>query len=162
MPRAAEMTCDICGYRTLYDADQPKSKPKTCRRCGRDYGSGTFTPIQDPDASPSTHNMVRWGCRECGHYGVSWIPKSDKYLPNCPNCGVAYNPSVLRCQRFDPTGSCKTIWKPVEGLTRSPIVTNLPKKRYSCPNCGYIQRYLVRPKPCPRCGNAAEVEEAHA
>lgn len=161
MPTIARTTCEICGYHQMYHKEDPASKPKKCSRCGNFYGQGKFVSAVNPNASPASHNLVRWGCRACKHYGVSWLVKRKKYLEKCPNCGESRSAGHLMCERTNSHGDCKTIWKPIEGRTRPVIRTNLPKKRFQCSNCGYIQRYLVRPKqPCPRCDLSTEVQHA--
>lgn len=142
--------CKVCGHINFIKPTDGSDK-----RCGgcknlMYQGTDTFHTDEDPDASYSTHNQIRWGCRECGHTGIKWVKKGNK-LNTCPNCGK--EPFRLAKGIIDPKGSCATIWEPVQGIRR-PLIKPLSKKRKECRSCGNRYSYLVKlPKSCPRCGH---------
>lgn len=161
MVTIGKITCEICWYQQMYQKEDITTRPIKCPRCGNVYGTSTFVSDTNPKASPASHNLMRWGCRSCKHYGVSWVARGKKYLKRCPNCDEPRAEGNLKCKKTNSHGECSTIWRPIEGRTRPAIRTNLPKKRFQCANCGYIQRYLVRPKqPCPRCGEHTGAKHA--
>lgn len=145
--------CKLCGSRIMYQTNSGSSKPRKCNRCGNLFSDAKLLSIHDESASLSTHYMVRWGCRSCKHYGTKWVPRGEN-LMYCPNCEVDRRSSGMWVTKIDPSGSCDTIWEPVEGITRPLIRTKLSKKKHHCGNCGYTHSYLIRyPTVCPRCGD---------
>jgi len=153
-----KLVCKICGYEHLF-IRKHHGEPTRCRRCNTNFDEVNFMNIPDPDASPVTHNMYRWGCRECKTYGTIWLEKGPKSDITCPSCGIS-DTKKLKIRRIDPRGICSTIWTPVEGITRPRIKMNLPKKKTRCPSCGKIHHYLLKKPPhCQRCGYVLEDQE---
>jgi predicted Zn-ribbon and HTH transcriptional regulator len=157
-PKVVHLRCKICNYVQLH-AGHGIDLPTECPRCHTEYQGGA-TLVQVPSSGvPRTHNMVRWSCRWCRSYGVVWLDKKIGRMNECPSCGHD-NGGGVRVQKIDPKGSCSTIWTPVEGITRSRIRINLPKKKYRCPDCHQTHHYLMKkPDHCHRCGRQFEDDD---
>jgi hypothetical protein len=154
--KVIHMHCKLCSYVRTYVDDGGTKTPKRCPRCHVVYDEIKFLSIPNDEATPMTHNMVRWACQHCRHHGVMWLSKKNSRVHACPNCDHERG-SGLRVRKIDPKGNCSTIWEPVAGITRPKIRVNLPKKKLRCGNCHQTHYYLLKkPTECHRCGEALE------
>jgi len=156
--RPTGVVCDLCGYRTSYIGEPPK----TCRGCEKPFDQpAKIIPSAPVEGRVSNLVQLRWYCTSCYSKGIVWVKRRNgnlDYKKHCPECDGPKH--KVAASRVHPTGSCsEEIWDNV----RPPKAPKAKKRRHQCQQCGFKTSYLIRPvKKCISCGYVHEVENVQS
>jgi ssDNA-binding Zn-finger/Zn-ribbon topoisomerase 1 len=139
--------CKFCRKVVRFSASE--GQPENCPFCGKSRNDeAEFIVEHLEEGKPSDHFQVRWLCRNCGTTGVSWMNKGSRASDfSCPKCNSGSRQIMM--SKISATGECSSAWRD-SGRVERPKPA---RKKHTCPECGYISYYLVKPlSKCPDCG----------